>query len=89
MHIPNNFVLFNINVNNFCILLGKHCEKQNFCASSPCDNGGTCISLQGGDFKCHCLKGFQGKTCSEDIDECQLSPCSHGGTCRNTLGSYQ
>lgn len=68
---------------------GKFCEKQNLCASSPCDNGGTCISLPGGDFKCHCPKGFQGKTCSDDVEECNTMPCHHGGTCRNTLGSYQ
>lgn len=68
---------------------GKYCEKQNLCASSPCNNGGTCISLPGGDFKCHCPKGFQGKTCSDDVEECNTMPCQHGGTCHNTLGSYQ
>lgn len=68
---------------------GKHCEKQNLCASSPCQNGGTCTSLPGGQFKCHCPKGFTGKTCSEDVEECQTNPCRHGGTCRNTHGSYQ
>lgn len=69
---------------------GKNCEKQNLCASSPCNNGGTCISSPGGDFKCQCTKGFQGRTCSEDVEECHLNnPCRNGGTCRNTLGSYQ
>lgn len=69
--------------------LGKYCEKENLCASSPCNNGGTCISMPGGNFKCHCPKGFQGKTCSDDVEECNTMPCQHGGTCRNTLGSYQ
>lgn len=77
-----------LNRHFFC-LLGKYCEKQNLCASSPCNNGGTCISMSGGDFKCHCPKGFQGKTCSDDVEECNTMPCQHGGTCRNTLGSYQ
>lgn len=71
------------------MLIGKVCEKQNLCASSPCHNGGTCRSLPGGDFKCHCIKGFQGRTCIDDVEECKQSPCQHGGTCRNTLGSYQ
>lgn len=78
-----------LNTNIPFYLLGKYCEKQNLCASSPCANSGTCISLPGGDFKCHCPKGFQGKTCSEDVEECNTMPCQHGGTCRNTLGSYQ
>lgn len=70
-------------------LSGKYCEKQNLCVSSPCRNGGSCISLPDNSFKCLCPKGFEGKTCSEDIEECHSSPCQHGGTCRNTHGSYQ
>lgn len=68
---------------------GKHCEKQNLCASSPCHNGGTCTSLPGGDFKCLCPKGYQGRICADDVEECRMNPCQHGGTCQNTLGSYQ
>lgn len=71
------------------ISVGKHCEKQNLCASSPCRHGGTCESLPGGDFKCICPDGFKGIICGEDIDECQKSPCKNNGTCKNNHGSYQ
>lgn len=73
----------------FSFILGKLCEKQNLCASSPCRNGGTCSSLPGGNFKCSCPKGFKGLVCSEDVEECQTNPCKHGGSCVNTHGSYQ
>lgn len=68
---------------------GKHCEKQNVCASAPCHNGGNCTSLPMGKFKCICPKGFKGPTCTDDVEECLSNPCRHGGTCVNTHGSYQ
>ena len=80
---------FNLGFSFFMCNLGKHCEKQNLCASSPCRNGGTCTSLPQGNFKCSCPKGYKGATCSEDVEECQSNPCRHGGTCVNTHGSYQ
>lgn len=59
------------------------------CATSPCRNGGTCLSSSSGKFECACPKGFKGTTCSEDVEECQTNPCVNGGTCVNTHGSYQ
>lgn len=89
----DQLLLYNTNNSNLCTIFsfvaGKLCEKQNLCSSSPCHNGGTCTSLPGGNFKCNCPKGFEGKTCSDDVEECQSNPCRHGGTCRNTHGSYQ
>lgn len=82
----NIHLISNYKLNYFA---GKHCEKQNLCASSPCRNGGTCESMPGGNFKCICPDGFKGQICSEDIDECKKSPCKNGGTCANTHGSYQ
>ena len=38
-------------------------EEIDGCKENRCENGGTCISLDGGDFKCECTPHFEGKTC--------------------------
>lgn len=65
---------------------GKHCEKQDHCASQPCRNGAECVSV-GDSYKCTCASGFTGGSCMEDLDECKQKPCRHG-KCFNTHGSY-
>lgn len=42
-----------------------------------------------GPEKCSCYKGYKGKQCNEDINECGLRsrPCSH--RCMNTVGSFR
>ncbi|XP_035676194.1 von Willebrand factor D and EGF domain-containing protein-like [Branchiostoma floridae] len=65
---------------------GKTCDDVNECASSPCRNGGQC---QDGvnQYRCSCARGWVGKHCEEDIDECRLT--NHGcHECTNTPGSY-
>lgn len=39
---------------------GQHCRYGNFCHSSPCRNGGSCIEIPK-SFMCHCPTGFTGK----------------------------
>ena len=34
------------------------------CASTPCENGGTCSDLVA-DYQCACVAGFTGKKCSQ------------------------
>ena len=42
-----------------------------------------------GACSCNCAgTGYQGLTCSEDINECDMSPCEHGGSCSNTIGNF-
>jgi Notch-like protein len=65
---------------------GKHCEKEDHCASQPCRNGAECTSL-GEEYKCKCAPGFTGPECKDDKDECRHKPCVHG-KCHNTHGSY-
>lgn len=65
---------------------GKHCEKQDHCASQPCRNGAECISV-GESYHCTCSAGFTGTSCMEDLDECKEKPCRRG-KCFNTHGSY-
>ena len=40
---------------------GSTCEMKEYCSSTSCKNGGTCMSLQEHrDFRCLCPKGYAG-----------------------------
>ena len=55
------------------------------CASSPCQNGGSCTDLVN-DFKCNCTgTGFNGTKCQTNIDDCLSGPCQNGGTCTDGI----
>ncbi len=71
--------------------IGVNCSvKIDYCASSPCANGGLCVNLNLG-FQCFCNgTGFNGPTCTTDINECQQNSTICGnGICINTAGSFQ
>ncbi|XP_044169427.1 uncharacterized protein LOC114951006 [Acropora millepora] len=59
------------------------------CSSWPCKNKGKCLPLYGeNNYKCLC-KGFKGKNCENDIDECSsANECHQNATCNNTRGFY-
>ncbi len=57
------------------------------CAPNPCLNGGTCTD-EVGDFSCVCAAGYDGKTCSNNIDDCAVAPCLNGGTCVDGVDSF-
>nr|NVI76503.1 Notch [Cucujiformia] len=60
---------------------GQNCEiKVNFCANSPCQNGGICTPVHAGH-KCTCREGFYGKNCEFSGYDCDSNPCSNGGKC--------
>ncbi|XP_040281020.1 growth arrest-specific protein 6 isoform X2 [Bufo bufo] len=62
---------------------------RNQCSPNPCHELGstTCLDLLG-DFYCNCKKGWMGKTCDTDINECaeRKGGCSH--YCINKPGTY-
>ncbi|XP_029722333.2 cubilin homolog isoform X1 [Aedes albopictus] len=66
--------------------------RENNCKTSPCQNGGTCISLFD-SFVCLCPKNWEGPTCANDVNECSEFAgtdlgCQNGATCKNTPGGY-
>ena len=56
--------------------------------SEPCENGGECFELDGGDYICQCPSGLTGRNCQQDIEECASSPCAAGSTCKEEIGGY-
>ncbi|XP_017140739.1 protein crumbs isoform X1 [Drosophila miranda] len=62
----------------------------NQCATQPCQNGGECLDLPNGDYECKCARGWTGRNCANDVDECTLHPKICGnGICKNEKGSYK
>ena len=61
---------------------GTDCQSSCTCNvehTASCDHvSGSCI----------CKPGWQGATCSDDVNECQSSPCGDHGICSNTEGSH-
>nr|XP_055063658.1 versican b [Misgurnus anguillicaudatus] len=57
------------------------------CSVNMCENGGTCYSIDRGNF-CVCMLGFSGGHCEIDIDECQSNPCHNGATCIDGPNSF-
>lgn len=54
--------------------------------SEPCRNGGHCVDVG----ICRCHKGYRGKNCDTDIDECSegIAACHPNSICINVPGSY-
>ncbi|XP_066506923.1 versican b isoform X2 [Hoplias malabaricus] len=77
--IPINVILVDLSKTNISDLP--------VCAENVCENGGTCY-LNGTSNICHCIAGFSGNHCENDIDECQSSPCHNGATCIDGANSF-
>uniref|UniRef100_A0A5S6PZ04 EGF-like domain-containing protein n=1 Tax=Trichuris muris TaxID=70415 RepID=A0A5S6PZ04_TRIMR len=65
---------------------GDSCQNGiNECASSPCQNKGTCINGNN-EYFCECIEGFRGTNCQ--IPSCKPGLCLHG-TCRNLEDGFE
>ncbi|KAI6649065.1 Protein jagged-1a-like [Oopsacas minuta] len=66
---------------------GENCETNIDDCMGACANGATCTD--GIDsHHCHCISGYTGISCADDVDECYLyNRCIHGA-CNNNIGSY-
>jgi protocadherin Fat 1/2/3 len=54
---------------------------------NPCRHSGVCEEGDDGPI-CMC-RGYTGKTCEIDVDECANNPCHNGATCVNEAGSFR
>jgi len=74
----NRFVVTNSNNvrKNECVLCYQH----------ECENSGVCEDPSE-KFECSCPPGFDGGTCSRNIDECANSSCIHG-SCVDGINQY-
>ncbi|CAG2252099.1 unnamed protein product [Mytilus edulis] len=63
-----------------------HTTKEDACVSSPCLNGGTCVTA-GCSYYCICPKGITGYKCA--VTPCTSSPCLNNGECKVKNDTYQ
>ncbi|KAM5292288.1 lactadherin [Ctenodactylus gundi] len=70
---------------------GLFAASGDFCDSSLCLNGGTCLLGQDSDsFYCLCPEGFTGLLCNEtERGPCSSSPCLHNAQCIVINGSQR
>jgi hypothetical protein len=57
------------------------------CASQPCLNAGVCADGINA-YACHCMSGWDGINCANNIDECLSQPCANNGTCTDDIATY-
>lgn len=55
---------------------GIHECGESPCISVPCQNGGTCESLDSILFRCDCTPNYTGDFCEIAVDPCLSNPCS-------------
>ena len=51
-----------------------------------CGRNGKCIDGIA-TYNCSCNKGWTGKACEVDINECESMPCKNGGECFQTINA--
>lgn len=56
------------------------------CQGRPCINAYSCQNLVG-DYRCKCQKGWAGKNCDHNINDC-VGQCQHGATCIDLVNDY-
>ncbi|TMS38325.1 hypothetical protein L596_005076 [Steinernema carpocapsae] len=64
------------------ITQGRCDRRLDLCFSNPCQNNGTCVSLED-DYKCECSSEHTGKNCELSVyaDTCLPGTCKSGSVC--------
>ncbi|XP_028610716.1 lactadherin isoform X2 [Grammomys surdaster] len=69
---------------------GLFAASGDFCDSSLCLNGGTCLMGQGNDIYCLCPDGFTGLVCNEtEKGPCSPNPCYNDAKCLVTVDTQR
>lgn len=61
-------------------VLSRPAAERRPCDAAPCHNGATCVN-SGDGFTCLCPDGWDGATCTNNINDCTPHPCYNGGHC--------
>ncbi|CAD5124520.1 DgyrCDS12799 [Dimorphilus gyrociliatus] len=56
--------------------------------SNFCNGHGSCKTV-GKARVCICNKGYTGRFCETDIDDCASSPCKHDSTCKDLVNDFE
>ncbi|XP_071971009.1 brevican core protein isoform X3 [Engystomops pustulosus] len=62
-------------------IVGSSGNFSDVCYPNPCENGGTCIDEDDGEFRCLCLPGYFGKVCEINVEKCLEDWDSFQGFC--------
>jgi hypothetical protein len=58
-----NIIKLALHMHVYCFFLIKTLKTGNVCASNPCQNGGTCRTINGNGYQCLCVTGTTGINC--------------------------
>ncbi|KAI4495639.1 hypothetical protein M0802_008474 [Mischocyttarus mexicanus] len=70
----------------------QNCEEEyDACSLNPCQNNGSCtlITRSRRDFVCECPRGFEGKVCDVNIDDCVDVICPDDKICVDGIDSHE